>query len=70
MGDVISLFKDKSCIDERRLTPELIREYKDTILLVHQHQDQLEKEDWVHAYGMVLSFNNLLLKHIEEIDFD
>lgn len=69
MGDVIELFKkqESSSVDERKLTPELIQEYKSTILLVHQMQDQItDIEDWKHAYSMVLNFNYLLLKYIEE----
>lgn len=69
MGKVIDFpTKAKAEPTEEKLTPELVKEYKDTILLVHQMQDQIvEAEDWKHAYGMVLNFNYLLLKHIEEM---
>ena len=73
MADVIDFtkFKQKqSNIDERKLTAELVKEYKDVILLVAQHGDSLTKEDWIHAYGMMLNFNPILMtelnKHLEE----
>ena len=69
MADVIDFtkFKQKqSNIDGRKLTAELVKEYKDVILLVAQHGDSLTKEDWVHAYGMMLNFNHILLLDLEE----
>lgn len=73
MGEVINIFKNKEqsvddSIDTRKLTPDLVRQYKDTILLVSQYQDQLEKEDWVHAYGMVLSWNSLIMQELEKLN--
>lgn len=64
MSDVIDLnaFRQKqSQIDERKLTVELVKEYKDVILLVAQYGDSLTVEDWKHAYGMMLNFNHILL---------
>ena len=69
MADVIDFtkFKQKqSNIDERKLTAELVKEYKDVILLVAQHGDSLTKEDWIHAYSMMLNFNHILLLELEE----
>ena len=69
MADVIDFtkFKQKqSNIDERKLTAELVKEYKDVILLVAQHGDSLTKEDWTHAYDMMLNFNHILLLELEK----
>lgn len=56
-------------IDTRALTPEIVKEYKDTIMQVYIMQDKLtEVEDWITAYKMVLQFNYLLLNYIEEME--
>lgn len=63
-------FPDKKAedgIDNRSLSPELIREYMDTIMLVDQFKDSLMEDDWKHAYGMLLNFNYLLLNEIGRI---
>lgn len=64
MGEVIS-FPTKQT-DDRKLTPEIVREYKETILLVSQYQESLTIEDWKSCYLMMLSFNDLMLKYIYE----
>ena len=68
--DLNEFKKNQNGVDNRALTPELIKEYKDTILLVGQHADSLTIEDWIHAYGMMLNFNHILMaelnKHLEE----
>lgn len=68
MGEVVDLFKNKESPSkqETKLTPELIREYKETILLVSQYQDSLTIEDWKNCYLMMLSFNDLMMKYIYE----
>lgn len=62
MGEIIS-FPTKQ-VDDRKLTPEIVREYKETILLVSQYQDSLTIEDWKNCHLMMLSFNDLLMKYI------
>jgi len=64
--DLNEFKKNQSIIDNRTLTPELIKEYKDTILLVGQYADSLTIEDWIHTYGMMLNFNHILLLELEE----
>jgi hypothetical protein len=67
MSNVIDLFnKKESNLDQRTLNPAIVKEYKEVLLLVEEHRDKLGKEDWVHAYGMALNFNYLLLKYIEQ----
>ena len=70
MGEVVDLFKKKSIAEsltiDRKLTPEIVREYKEVILLVSQYQDGLTIEDWKNCYLMMLSFNDLMMKYIHE----
>lgn len=73
MSDVIDFtqYKQKqSVVDERKFTPELVKEYKQTIGLVLTYQDDLSNEDWKSCFGMMLAFNNILMielsKHLEE----
>lgn len=64
MGEIIS-FPTKQT-DDRKLTPEIVREYKEVILLVSQYQESLTIEDWENCYLMMLSFNDLMMKYIYE----
>lgn len=48
------------------LTPELVRDYKECILLVAEHADALSREDYIMAYQMMLKFNHLLMLRITE----
>lgn len=64
MGEIIS-FPAKQT-DDRKLTPEIVREYKEVILLVSQYQESLTIEDWKNCYLMMLSFNDLMMKYIYE----
>ena len=66
MGEVVDLFKSKESPSkqETKLTPEIVREYKETILLVSQYQDSLTIEDWKNCHLMMLRFNDLLMKYI------
>ena len=68
MGEVVDLFKSKESPSkqETKLTPEIVREYKEVILLVSQYQDSLTIEDWKNCYLMMLSFNDLMMKYIYE----
>ena len=63
-------FKQKQSENSGKLTPELLKEYKDTIGLVLLYQDELSVEDWKSCFGMMLAFNNILMielsKHLEE----
>ena len=56
----------QSPIDERPFSKELVREYKETIMLTLAHKDKLACEDWEHAFGMMLNFNAILMKELEE----
>lgn len=51
---------------EAVLTPELVRDYKECILLVAEHADALSREDYMNAYAMMLKFNHLLMLRITE----
>lgn len=65
MGEVVDLFKKKSVAEsltiERKLTPELVREYKETILLVSQYQESLTIEDWKLIFIVLINFNRDLM---------
>lgn len=62
--------KESSVVDDRGFTPELVKEYKETIGMVLTYQDDLSNEDWRSAFGMMLAFNNILMielsKYLEE----
>lgn len=72
MSDVVDFtkYKQKQSQNDGRLTPELVKEYKQTIGLVLSYQDDLSVEDWKSCFGMMLSFNNILMielsKYLEE----
>lgn len=53
-------------VDLTVLTPELVRDYKECILLVAEHADALSREDYMNAYAMMLKFNHLLMLRITE----
>lgn len=71
MGDILDFpKKEPSAIDERTFSPELVKEYKATIMMTLAYQDELSVEDWKHVFGMMLNYNNVLMielsKHLEE----
>ena len=67
MADVIDFtkFKQKQHQNDGRLTPELLKEYKETIALVLAYKDQLSAEDWEHSFMMCLHFNHIVLRELE-----
>lgn len=69
MTDVIDFtkYKQKQSHNDGRLTPELLKEYKDTIGLVLAYQDELGIEDWKTSFMMCLHFNHIILRELEEI---
>ena len=69
MADVIDFtkFKQKQSENSGKLTPELLKEYKETIGLVLLYQDELSVEDWKHSFMMMCHFNHIILKELEEL---
>lgn len=69
MSDVIDFTKYKqkrSLIDERPFSAEIVKEYKEAVMLTLAYKDKLTCEDWEHAFGMMLNFNAILMKELEE----
>lgn len=64
MGEIIS-FPTKQ-VDEYKLTPELIREYKEALLLSVGVLDSLTKEQTVDCFWFVVKFNHKLMQYINE----
>lgn len=71
--NIVNMFDFKKKQDEIEeltveavLTPELVRDYKECILLVAEHADALSREDYIMAYQMMLRFNHLLMLRITE----
>ena len=60
-------YKQKqSSIDERPFSAELVKEYKETVMLTLAYKDQLTCEDWEHVFRMMLNFNAILMKELEK----
>lgn len=60
-------YKQKqSSIDERPFSAELVKEYKDTVMMTLAYKDKLTCEDWEHAFGMMINWNAILMKQLEE----
>ena len=53
-------------IDEHPFSAELVKEYKETVMLTLAYKDQLTCEDWEHVFGMMLNFNALIMRELEE----
>lgn len=71
MGDILEFpKKESSVIDERAFSPELVKEYKATIMMTLAYQDELSVEDWKMVFAMMLQYNNVLMielsKYLEE----
>lgn len=57
---------DNEYEDMRIITPELIQDYSDTLLLAVAHLDLLDKKDTDSCFWLVVKFNHLLMRYIEE----
>lgn len=64
MGEIIS-FPTKQT-EEQKLTPELIREYKEALVASVGLLDSLNKEQTDKCFWMVVDFNHKLMKYISE----
>ena len=60
-------YKQKqNAVDARPFSKELVQEYKDVVLLTLAHKESLTCEDWEHAFAMMLNYNAILMKELEE----